>query len=95
MLIFMQKSKRWVETLFFIDVEESQVKMSERKPGTAQGVTPEKLDFGASLEEADTNLATNGMGPTPVKKNFSYKTDSDPDWEWDGIVDEEAHLGLD
>jgi len=78
---------------FFIDDEESQVKMSERKPGTAQGITPEKLDFGASLEKADKSLATNGMGPTPVKKNISYKTDSD--WEWDGIVDEEAHLGLD
>jgi hypothetical protein len=81
---------------FFIpvDEEESQVKMSERKPGMAQGITPEKLDFGASLEKADKRFVTDGMGPTPVReKNVSDR--ADPDWEWDGIVDDEAHLGLD
>jgi len=38
--------------------------------------------------------ATNGKGPTPKVTN-DYVQEGGSGWQWDGIVDEDAHLGLD
>ncbi len=56
-------------------------------------ILPEKLVSGASPKKADERFATDGMGPTPRKNDNPDKSGSD--WEWDGTVDEEAHLGWD
>jgi hypothetical protein len=47
-------------------------------------------DASAPFEQQPQRHATDGMGPTPRKTNKYAEMD-----EWDGTVDDEAHLGLD
>ena len=57
-------------------------------------ILPQKLDSAASIMKAVERSVTDGKGPSPRKKdNVPSESDSNPDWEWDGTVDEEAHLG--
>mmetsp|Transcript_20014 Transcript_20014/g.41230 ORF Transcript_20014/g.41230 Transcript_20014/m.41230 type:complete len:145 (-) Transcript_20014:81-515(-) len=74
---------------FFLDDEESKVKMADKE----SAILPEKSVSDASPKKADKRSATDGMGPTPRKNDNPDKSDSA--WEWDGTVDEEAHLGWD
>ena len=74
---------------FFLDDEESKVKMANKE----SAILPEKSVSDASPKKADKRSATDGMGPTPRKNDNPDKSDSA--WEWDGTVDEEAHLGWD
>ena len=54
---------------------------------------PEKLGTSAaSIMKAVERSATDGKGPSP-KKIDNCPNKSESDWEWDGTVDEEAHLG--
>lgn len=74
---------------FFLQDEESEVKMATKE----SEMLPEKSVSGASPKKADGRSATDGMGPTPRKNDNVDR--SSPEWEWDGTVDEEAHLGWD
>lgn len=47
-------------------------------------------DGSAPFEQQPQRRVTDGMGPTPRKTNKYAEMD-----EWDGTVDDEAHLGLD
>jgi len=61
---------------FLDDDDENEVKMA-------------KLDLGEFNKKANKQSVTDGKGPTQMQdKNMAEKTD--PDWEWDGIVDEDA-----
>ena len=68
--------------------DETEAKM----PSKESEILSKKSVPGASPQK-DERFATDGKGPTP-KKNDSAK-DSGSDWEWDGTIDEEAHLGWD
>ncbi len=60
-------------------------------------ILPEKMVPSAALMnavKAAERTATDGKGPTP-RKNDIPADDSGSDWEWDGTIDEEAHLGWD
>mmetsp|Transcript_26433 Transcript_26433/g.72692 ORF Transcript_26433/g.72692 Transcript_26433/m.72692 type:complete len:158 (-) Transcript_26433:5504-5977(-) len=48
----------------------------------------------AKASATTSRSATDGLGPTPRQKE-SASNDDDKSWEWDGNVDEDAHLGLD
>lgn len=74
---------------FFLDDDESEVNTATKE----SAVLPEKLDSGM-FPKIDKRSVTDGKGPSPRtdKKNEHV---SDSDWEWDGTVDEEAHLGWD
>ena len=57
-------------------------------------VMPEKLDSAASIMKAVERSVTDGKGPSPREKDVNpNESKSDPYWEWDGTIDEEAHLG--
>ncbi|VEU37357.1 unnamed protein product [Pseudo-nitzschia multistriata] len=64
---------------------------------------PEKVDAAKLFEnsqlsellaKASSRSATDGLGPTPSQRS-TVSNNNDSDWEWDGTVDEDAHLGLD
>lgn len=92
-------------TLFFIflgldpsfldddDVREMRMAQAEKV------VEPEKLGgSAASIFQSVAALerfATDGKGPSPMKKDNNPSEPKSPDWEWDGIVDEDAHMGWD
>mmetsp|Transcript_6883 Transcript_6883/g.16880 ORF Transcript_6883/g.16880 Transcript_6883/m.16880 type:complete len:173 (+) Transcript_6883:104-622(+) len=75
---------------FFLDDDHvSDVEIIEKETTSMR----EKLDPNMYSAQANKSSATDGNGPTPRQsKNIVEKSDSD--WEWDGIVDEDAHLGL-
>ena len=56
-------------------------------------VLPEKFDLGAFSVQANKFSATDGNGPTPKQRKNNVE-ENPSDWEWDGTIDEEAHLGL-
>lgn len=66
---------------------------------TEKEVEPKKLGgSAASIFQsiaAVERFATDGKGPSPMKKDSSPSESKSPDWEWDGIVDEDAHMGWD
>ena len=77
---------------FFLDDEEASTveivkgeKESTPWPGT--------LDQGTLSVQANKFSATDGNGPTPRKSENTVEN-NDSDWEWDGTIDEDAHLGL-
>ncbi|KAI2495504.1 hypothetical protein MHU86_19000 [Fragilaria crotonensis] len=51
------------------------------------------VDTVEAISAVEERYATDGKGPTPSKKASKF-TDSLA-FEWDGTVDEDAHLGLD
>ena len=51
------------------------------------------VDTVEAISAVEERYATDGKGPTPSKKTSKF-TDSLA-FEWDGTVDEDAHLGLD
>ena len=75
---------------FFLDDDHvSDVEIIEKETTSVR----EKLDPNIYSVQANKSSATDGNGPTPRRsKNIEEKSDSD--WEWDGTVDEDAHLGL-
>jgi len=53
-------------------------------------------EFSSLLKLANKASSINGKGPTQVSKvKVDNVQERGSDWEWDGIVDEEAHLGFD
>ena len=50
-------------------------------------------DFGSFLTEVDKSTVTNGKGPTRQQEE-KKSDDTDTKWEWDGIVDEDAHIDI-
>ena len=79
-----------LDPFFLDDDEETNVQVEEKQ----SPVPPQKLNFNEILDQARKNSATNGMGPTPRETKITVEQ-NELDWEWDGIVDEDAHLGLD
>ncbi len=76
---------------FFLDDEESEIKMEKKE----SVVLPENLGSAASIFEAVERSVTDGKGPSPKKKDNDPIESKSSDWEWDGTVDEDAHLGWD
>jgi hypothetical protein len=52
------------------------------------------MDYNASPTETNKRFVTDGQGPTPRKDEKKFD-DTDSEWEWDGTVDEDAHMGWD
>ena len=60
-------------------------------------ILPDAAHLNAFIAKASSRSVTDGKGPSP-KLNIPEKSPSDvndSNWEWDGTVDEDAHLGLD
>ena len=76
---------------FFLDDDESEMKMAKKE----SVVVPEKLDSAASIFKAVERSVTDGKGPSPRKKDNDPIESKSSDWEWDGTVDEDAHMGWD
>ena len=72
-----------------MDDEEVNVEIAKKE----STVLPEKFDLGAFSVQTNKFSATDGNGPTP-QQNKIIVEENDSDWEWDGTIDEEAHLGL-
>jgi len=80
---------------FFMDNE---VELDNGKIKDIQNEKEETQDseFSSLLKLANKASSTNGKGPTQVSKvKVDNVQERGSDWEWDGIVDEEAHLGFD
>jgi hypothetical protein len=70
---------------FFLDVPENEEIAKE----TTESNKRLLVDCMSSL---DSRRVTDGQGPTPQIRN--EKVSEDDNWEWDGTVDEDAHLDL-
>jgi len=84
---------------FFMDEEEkSEEQVSDERVKMAESQDAatllENSHLGALLAKAGARSATDGKGPTPKESN-TVAIKEEPDWEWDGTVDEDAHLGFD
>jgi len=66
------------------DDEESEVKMAEKK----SLVVP---DFGSFLTDVNKSSFPDGKGPKP-RQEEKKSDNTGKKWEWDGIVDENAHM---
>jgi len=75
---------------FFLEDEEIEAKITEKETAASS----EKMDFSAPPTETNERFVTDGQGPSP-RKDETKSDDSDPEWEWDGTVDEDAHMGWD
>lgn len=75
------------DPFFLEDDDQETVQMDEKR----SPVPPQKLDVNEVLDQARKNTATNGMGPSKKVDKTAVKQ-NESDWEWDGIVDEDAHL---
>ena len=71
-----------------VDHQDEFVNMAVLSPSFLSSV-----DTVEAVSGVEERYATDGKGPTPSKKANKY-TDSLA-FEWDGTVDEDAHLGLD
>jgi len=79
---------------FFLDNEVELNK--ENKDIQNEKEETQALEFSSLLALANKASSTNGKGPPQVTKmEVNNVQEHVRDWEWDGIVDEEAHLGFD
>jgi hypothetical protein len=68
---------------------------------SSPALTAEFLMAAASLstDSPVARFVTDGLGPSPKMKPASATADpekrEDDDWEWDGTINEDAHLDLD
>ena len=53
------------------------------------------IDAVDAISLVEKRYSTDGKGPTPSKQNQGAKTVEELALEWDGTVDDDAHLGLD
>lgn len=75
------------DPFFMDDGEEREAKMAEIE----SSMVPKELQLGTVIEKTDKESFPNGKGPTRIQDDIDSDK-PDPDWEWDGIVDEDAHL---
>jgi hypothetical protein len=76
---------------FFLEDDENVFDSLSYEPNSWTSSSSQRLN---PIEFADRiRYATDGKGPTPTR--YKQKAVETYDWEWDGIPDDEAHLGLD
>jgi len=77
---------------FFMDEDgednNQQVKMPEDQ---STPILPGNALLSSLIATASTRTVTDGKGPSQTGDEKSFEIE-DPNWEWDGTVDEDAHL---
>ena len=80
-----------------MDEEENneEVKKPDKEDSlAANAMLAENSPLISLLAKASSRSAMDGKGPLPKQINV-VSDNRDGDWEWDGVVDEDAHMGLD
>lgn len=83
---------------FFLDEEDESDERNEKAEENDTSMLLQNSHLSSLIAKASSvsssRSATDGLGPTPMQSKNTSKND-DENWEWDGSVDEDAHLGFD